>query len=96
MEREMNEKLPLSLEPFQQPTSTDGERNGAASGLPPNPSIESQVTVRLVGVNEMAGILGVPVSWLYENTHKKKIPHVRVGRYLRYSPVEVTEFFKVS
>ena len=96
MEQGMNEKLPLSLEPPQRPTGTDGERNGVSSGLPRNPSIESQVTVRLVGVQEMATILGVKVSWLYQRTRLGTgvIPFVRFGKYLRFEPDKVIEYYR--
>jgi len=98
---ETNGKQPHAMEPVKQQLTNNFGSNGGSptpesSSSPPQESIENHITVRLVGVKEMADILGVPVSWLYENTHKKKIPHVRVGRYLRYSPTAVTEFFKVN
>ena len=52
------------------------------------------VTVQLVGVEEMAGILGVPVSWLYQRTRLNAIPCVRIGKYVRFKPEEVLASFQ--
>jgi excisionase family DNA binding protein len=51
---------------------------------------------RLVTVQEMALILNVPVSWLYQRTRlgSKAIPHLKLGKYVRFNPEEVKEFFK--
>ncbi len=53
---------------------------------------------RLVDVQEMAAILGVPVSWLYQRTRlgTEAIPHVRVGKYVRFDPGEVIAFLKAT
>ena len=56
--------------------------------VPPEPS------ARLVDVRELAQILHVPVSWLYERTRLDKIPCVRLGKYLRFNPEEVLAFFR--
>jgi len=93
---ETNGKQPHAMEPVNLDSDGRSPTLESSSSPPPQQSTENHTTVRLVGVQEMAEILSVPVSWLYENTHKKKIPHAKVGRYLRYSPVEVTEFFKVN
>ncbi|MBN1461060.1 MAG: excisionase family DNA-binding protein [Armatimonadetes bacterium] len=41
-------------------------------------------TRRLVTVRELAGYLAVPESWVYQRTADGSIPHVRVGRYVRF------------
>ena len=50
---------------------------------------------KLVNVQEMARILGVAESWLYERTRRgsKAIPLVRLGKYVRFHPNEVVKFF---
>ena len=52
--------------------------------------------MRLVSVQEMAQILSVPVSWIYQRTCQglEAIPHVKLGKYLRFEPQVVIEFFK--
>ena len=54
------------------------------------------MTVRLVNVEEMAQILGVPVSWLYQRTRLNTIPCVRVGKYVRFKPEEVLASFQAT
>ena len=54
------------------------------------------IVVRLVNVEEMARILGVPVSWLYQRTRLKTIPCVRVGKYVRFKPEEVLASFQAT
>jgi len=52
--------------------------------------------VELITVKELAAILRVPVSWIYERTAKGSgsIPHVRFGKYIRFDSKEVIDFFK--
>ena len=51
---------------------------------------------RLIDVRELAQILHVPVSWLYERTRLDGIPCVRLGKYLRFDPQEVLAFFRAN
>jgi len=41
-------------------------------------------------VKEAANLLRVPVSWLYERTRTNSIPHVKLGKYLRFDRDELT------
>ncbi len=49
---------------------------------------------QLVNIREMARILNLKESWLYERTRKGAIPCVRLGKYLRFDPQEVLAFFR--
>lgn len=40
-------------------------------------------------VPELAALLGVNESWVYTGTASKRLPHHRVGRYVRFSPADV-------
>lgn len=51
---------------------------------------------RLVDVREMARVLNVPVSWLYERTRKGAIPAIRIGKYVRFNSEEVLTFFRAK
>ncbi len=53
-------------------------------------------TVKLADPKKMAEILGVPVSWIYQRTciGQTAIPHIKMGKYLRFFPEEVIAFFK--
>ncbi len=48
----------------------------------------------LLTVKELADRLRVPVSWIYERTRRGQIPHVRLGKYLRFDVEEVLAFLK--
>jgi excisionase family DNA binding protein len=46
----------------------------------------------LMTVSEIAAFLKVPASWVYERTRRggiERIPHVKLGKYLRFSITEV-------
>lgn len=48
---------------------------------------------KLLTVKEMAEILRVPTSWIYQRTRlgTSGIPHIKVGKYVRFNPEEVIE-----
>lgn len=51
----------------------------------------------LMTVSEIAGFLKVPVSWVYERTRRRgveRLPHVKLGKYLRFSMPEVQEWLQ--
>ena len=52
----------------------------------------------LITVEEMAGKLNVPRSWIYQRTRlgPKAIPHVRVGKYIRFNAEDVVAFLRKS
>lgn len=51
---------------------------------------------KLVNVDEMARILGVTKWWLYDRTSKGQdaCPHYKLGKYVKFQPDEVLDFFK--
>jgi len=50
----------------------------------------------LVDSKEMANILRVPLSWIYGKTYQgqEAIPYIKLGKYLRFEPNEVVDFFR--
>ena len=47
---------------------------------------------------ELANKLKVPLSWIYDRTRKagpEKIPHYKIGKYVRFSESEVLEYMKL-
>jgi excisionase family DNA binding protein len=51
----------------------------------------------LLTVREVAELLRVPVSWVYERTRRKgdgQLPHLKIGKYLRFEESSVTEFIR--
>jgi excisionase family DNA binding protein len=51
----------------------------------------------LMTVSEVAAFLKVPISWVYERTRRKgaeRLPHVKLGKYLRFSMSEIKEWLQ--
>ena len=68
---------------------------GKTTGQSPGSrEVDLLIKVHLVNAKEMAEILKVPLSAIYEHTRKKTIPHVRFGKYCRFDPAEVIAHFK--
>jgi excisionase family DNA binding protein len=47
----------------------------------------TQIQDELLTVSQVACLLKVPVSWVYERTRRngtEQIPHVKLGKYLRF------------
>ncbi len=52
----------------------------AVSPRPPGPEDLQD----LLTLEEVAAWLRVPRSWIYERTRKGQIPHLKLGKYLRF------------
>jgi excisionase family DNA binding protein len=48
----------------------------------------------LIGVHEAAKRLDVPLSWVYRWSREKKLPSVRIGKYLKFDPVELERWIR--
>ena len=50
----------------------------------------------LITAKELAKRLNVPVSWIYRRTRlgQEAIPHVKMGKYVRFDWEEVVRFYK--
>ncbi len=49
----------------------------------------------LMTVAEIARVLHVPASWVYERTRRRgneRIPHMKLGKYLRFEITAVREW----
>ena len=52
---------------------------------------------KLIGVNELAEILGVPLSWVYarsRETGRDSIPRIKVGKYVKFELDRVMDWLK--
>jgi excisionase family DNA binding protein len=66
--------------------------NVKANGSPATEGIHSAVTAPLLTVEEVAELLKVPVSWVYERTRHRagdRIPGFRLGKYWRFRETDV-------
>lgn len=47
---------------------------------------------KLLTAEEIAAVLSVPTSWVRDHTRQGRIPHVQLGRYVRYRLDKVLEW----
>jgi excisionase family DNA binding protein len=50
------------------------------------------MTPRLLTADEVAEMLRVDKSWVYSATRANRIPHIRLGRYVRYSDLAIEQW----
>ena len=66
---------------------------GAVEELPavvaPSPEAD-----RLVDAAVAGELLGVPASWVLAQARAGRIPHVRLGRYVRFEPQELRAWWR--
>jgi excisionase family DNA binding protein len=48
----------------------------------------------LISASEMARELGVPESQLRKMARENRVPHYRIGKYVRFDPREVREYMR--
>jgi excisionase family DNA binding protein len=53
----------------------------AASPSTPTPGSDPDT---LMTADDLAALLQVTPAWVYAETRKRRIPHLRLGRYVRY------------
>jgi excisionase family DNA binding protein len=83
-------------EQFDQDTMVDARRGGGPS-IDREAKSEELKEEKLLNIHEMAAVLQVPRSWIYDKTRQKgenPIPVLRVGKYLRFKPEAVIEWLK--
>jgi excisionase family DNA binding protein len=50
----------------------------------------------LLTPDDVAELLQVNKSWVYEAARDGRIPHVRLGRYVRFEPEEIEAWLKTQ
>ena len=45
-------------------------------------------TIGWLTIDEAAALIRVPKSWLYERTRANTVPHIKLGKYLRFDQQE--------
>jgi len=59
---------------------------------------ESWEPEALLTVHEVAQLLKVPVSWVYERTRRRgaeQLPHIKVGKYVRFRLREIERYLEL-
>ncbi len=55
------------------------------------PPPASGLAAPLLDADGAAGLLSVPASWVLSEARAERIPHVRLGRYVRFDSDELLE-----
>jgi excisionase family DNA binding protein len=55
-----------------------------ASGQVPLDEIEKPLAEPLLDATAAAHLLGVRPSWIYEATRAGRLPHIKIGRHIRF------------
>ncbi len=50
----------------------------------------------LLSVKEVAKLLGVPTSWVYDRVRVEAIPFFKIGKYVRFDPLEVKAWLEAQ
>jgi excisionase family DNA binding protein len=61
--------------------------------LPPSP-VAPNGTAPLLDAAEAGRLLSVPMSWVLAEARADRIPHVRLGRYVRFSAEELEDWWR--
>jgi excisionase family DNA binding protein len=73
----------------------------AGPGIGPGTPDNSQLDLNeLLTVDEVAALLKVSRSWVYEHSRSKRmarsdrLPHIKIGKYVRFDPSAVRAFLQ--
>jgi excisionase family DNA binding protein len=50
----------------------------------------------LIGVQELSRRYGLPTSWIYAKAEAQQIPHLKIGKYVRFRPSEVSAWIEAQ
>lgn len=60
------------------------------------PEVEiSEGLEELLTIDEVAALLKVPKSWIYERTRRRgaeRLPYIKLGKYLRFEEKEIRDY----
>jgi excisionase family DNA binding protein len=96
----------LAVETYPAPTRTEEENPEGGFNHPAHAASNYAATRgerkeenHLLTVREVAELLHVPVSWVYQQTRRRslgRIPGFRLGKYWRFSAADVTAWIKAK
>jgi excisionase family DNA binding protein len=69
-----------------------GARRSLGVAAEPSPGAPRIGTDALLTADEVAALLQVTKAWVYAETRAKRIPHVPLGRYVRYRRSAVVQW----
>ena len=54
----------------------------------------SEQTLKLLTINDLSEVLGIPKATIYCWTSSNKIPHIKIGKHLKFILSDVLDYFK--
>jgi excisionase family DNA binding protein len=78
------------------PLSTAGARDKALGRIAARAAAATDAMTRLIDAREAAELLGVPYTWLLAEARARRIPHHRLGRYVRFSPADLRDWLDAT
>ena len=69
--------------------AVDPAQRGPAPFLPPTNGVHAGAFAPLLDAKGAAELLNVPASWVLSEARANRIPHVRLGRYVRFDAAEL-------
>ncbi len=54
----------------------------------------STAELQLLTVKQVSELLQVKPEWLYDKTKSGDFPHVRLGRHIRFRPVDIEAYLR--
>lgn len=70
--------------------SADSSKAALRAWLPA-PNRRWHAVTPLMNATQAAELLGVPPSWLLAQARRRAVPHVRLGRYVRFREVDIEQ-----
>lgn len=67
---------------------------GFLSGYVPSRHLGLTPAMPLIDARRAGTLLGVPASWVLAQARRERIPHVRLGRYVRFDPLELEAWWR--
>jgi predicted DNA-binding transcriptional regulator AlpA len=61
----------------------------ASTPTPTHPQLAARVAKPLMDAHAAGELLGVPHTWLLREARAERIPHRRLGRYVRWSQADI-------
>jgi len=52
--------------------------------------------MQLIGIKQMAKIPDINPSWLYSRTRTNEIPHLKIGKYVKFDPDKVMKWIELQ
>lgn len=50
--------------------------------------------MKLLTIHEISALLSIKVKTIYDWTHKKQIPHYKIGRLVRFEEAEIQKWIQ--